>query len=148
MSISYRLTLAGDIPLRHAADLVAPNATDTPTPGGHHLLSADLYHERGYLVTIRSGRHAYYDAEDDDGYWEWEPEEYLDITFDIHTNDMTDKGIPNMVATVAEVVADRPEDAALVLNGNWLLLTRDGGVLRKHRPRWWANYGAADLIRW
>ena len=148
MSIHYRLTLAGDIPLRHVADLAAPNATETATPAGHPLLSADLYHERGYLVTIRSGRHGYYDAEDDDGYWEWEPEEYLDITFDMRTDDMTGKGVPHMVATVAQVLAGQPEDAALVLNGNWLLLTRVGGTLRKHRPQWWANYGVENAIRW
>ncbi|WP_268240673.1 SitI3 family protein [Micromonospora sonchi] len=102
-------------PLRHVPDLAAPNATETPNPGSHPLLSADLYHERGYLITIRCGRHSYYDAENDDGYWEWEPEEYLNITFDMRPDDMTDKGVPNMVATVAQVLADRPKAAALIL---------------------------------
>ncbi|AYF30452.1 hypothetical protein CSH63_23985 [Micromonospora tulbaghiae] len=147
MSIGYRLTLAGDIPLRHVADLAAPDAAETPTPAADQLLSADLYEERGYLVSISSGRDGYYDAEDDDGaYWEWEPEEYVDISFDMRTDDMADKGVPNMVATVARVLAYRAEDAALVLNGNWLLLTRVGGTLRKHRPQWWAHYGVDDVI--
>ncbi|MEW2383671.1 SitI3 family protein [Micromonospora sp. NPDC047707] len=149
MSIGYRLTLAGDIPLRHVADLAAPDATETPTPAGHQLLSSDLYEERGYLVTISSGRNGYYDAEDDDdAHWEWEPEVYVDIGFDMRTDDMADKGVPNMVTTVARVLADRPEDAALVLNGNCLLLTRVDGTLRKHRPQWWAHYGVDDPLPW
>ncbi|MFG1953973.1 SitI3 family protein [Micromonospora sp. NPDC048830] len=149
MSISYRLTLAGDIPLRHVADLAAPDATETPTPAANRLLTCDRYEERGYLVSISSGRNGYYDAEDDaDAYWEWEPEEYVDISFDMRTGDMADKGVPNMVATVARVLADRAEDAALVLNGNWLLLTRVGGILRRHRPQWWTHYGVDGLIPW
>jgi hypothetical protein len=147
MSIGYRLTLAGDFPLRHVAEIAAPDAAETPTPAGNQLLSADLYDERGYLVSISSGHNGYYDAEDDDGaYWEWEPEEYVDVSFDMRTDDMVDKGVPNMVTTVARLLAERPEDAALVLNGNWLLLTRVGGTLRKHRPQWWAHYGVDDLI--
>ena len=149
MSIYYRLTLAGDIPLRHVADIASPDATETPTLAGNQLLSSDLYEEHGYLVSINSGRHGYYDAEADDGaYWEWEPEVYVNISFDMRTDDMAGKGVPNMVVTVARVLADRTEDAALVLNGNWLLLTRVGGTLRKRRPQWWAHYRVDDLIPW
>ncbi|WBB47778.1 SitI3 family protein [Verrucosispora sp. WMMA2044] len=35
--------------------------------------------------------------------------------------------------TVARVLAARKEDAALVQNGSWLLLTRTAGELRRHR---------------
>ncbi len=54
---------------------------------------------------------------------------------------MVDKGIPNVMKAVARVLAARQEDAALVQNGNWLLLTRVGD-----RPTWWSHYGVDDLI--
>ncbi|WP_188117301.1 SitI3 family protein [Salinispora mooreana] len=41
---------------------------------------------------------------------------------------------------------DRPEDAAFVLNGNWLLLTRVTGQLREHRPTWWDNYSLSGTL--
>ena len=49
MGIGYRLTLAGDIPLERLAEIGCPDATETPTPAGNRLLSADLNEERGYL---------------------------------------------------------------------------------------------------
>ncbi len=64
-------------------------------------------------------------------------------------NDATDKDVPNMVASVARVLADRTEDAALVLNGAWLLLTRLDGKLRMHhKSKWWVHHGVQDLIPW
>ncbi len=66
MGISYRLTLAGNIPLDQLAELAAPDAIDpSRTAAGCHLLSFNLYEERGYWLSIRSGRNGYYDAEDD-----------------------------------------------------------------------------------
>jgi hypothetical protein len=64
----------------------------------------------------------------------------------MRADDLVDKGIPNMMAAVARVLAGRPEDAALTQNGNWLLLTRVGGTVRKHRPTWWNHYGLDGLI--
>ncbi|MGW0435513.1 SitI3 family protein [Micromonospora sp. NPDC003197] len=148
MAIEYRLTLAGDISLREVAELAAPEATEESSLAGYpRLFSADLYEQLGYAVSIYAGSHGYYDAEDDDGsQWEWEPEEYVNVGFRMRKNDLSDKGTPNMVAAVARVLDGRPEDAALVLNGNWLLLTRFDGVLRKRRPEWWNNYGVGELI--
>jgi hypothetical protein len=147
MSIEYRLTLAGDIPLEQVAELAAPDATETSTMSGKRMLSAPLYEEYGYVVDITSGSHGYYDAEDDDGsLWIWEPDTYVDVNFHMRKDDLTDKGTPNMLATVARVLAGRTEDAALVLNSNWLLLTRVGGTLRKHRPTWWSHHDVDDDI--
>lgn len=64
----------------------------------------------------------------------------------MRADDLVDKGIPNMMQAVARVLAARQEDAALVQNGNWLLLTRVEGTLRRHRPTWWSHYGIDDLI--
>ncbi|WP_434739308.1 SitI3 family protein [Micromonospora sp. SH-82] len=140
MSFGYRLTLAGDIPLHQVAELVGSHTVETTSPAGTRLLTVDRYDEDGYLISITSGRHGYYDAEDDDTHWEWEPEQYVDISFDMHTDDLVDKGIPNMVATVTRILTGRHEDAALVQNGSHLLLTRTAGVVRRHRPSWWDHY--------
>jgi hypothetical protein len=138
VAIEYRLTLAADIPLEQVAALAAPNATESSSPAGNRLLSADLIDECGYSVSITSGSHGYYDAEDDGGAaWEWEPDRYVDVNFRMSKNDPTDRGTPNMASAVARILAGRPEDAALVLNGNYLLLTRVNGAVRKHNLTTW-----------
>ncbi|MFG1885991.1 SitI3 family protein [Micromonospora sp. NPDC049102] len=148
MGIEYRLTLAGDIPLEDLAPLVAPHDVEESTqPNYPRLLSADLREELGYTVTIYAGSNGYFDAEDDDGtQWEWEPDTYTNIAFDLRKNDPPENVVPTMVSAVSRVLASRQEDAALVLNGNWLLLTRDAGELREHRPSWWDAYGVRKMI--
>ncbi|MEU1813095.1 SitI3 family protein [Micromonospora aurantiaca (nom. illeg.)] len=148
MGIEYRLTLAGDIPLEDLAPLVAPRGVEESTqPGYPRLLSADLREELGYTVTIYAGSNGYFDAEDDGGArWEWEPDTYTNIVFDLRKNDPPDDVVPTMVSAVGRVLAGRQEDAALVLNGNWLLLTRVAGELREHRQSWWDAYGVRETI--
>ena len=142
MAVEYRLTLAGNIPLEQVAELTAPDGVEESTqPGYPRLLGADLAHTSGYSLSIYAGSNGYFDAEDDDGsQWEWEPATYVNIVFHMPKDDSLRAATPNMVAAVARVLAGRPEDAALVLNGSWLLLTRVAGTLRKHRPAWWDNH--------
>ncbi|MFG3706992.1 SitI3 family protein [Micromonospora sp. NPDC047670] len=137
MSIDYRLTLAGDVPLEEVAALAAPGATETATLTGDRMLHANLNEERGYVVNIVAGSHGYYAAEDDGGPWVWEPETYVDVDFHMRKDTLTDQGRPNMLRTVGRILADRPEDAALVLNDNWLMLTRVGGTVRRHNEADW-----------
>lgn len=148
MTIDYRLTLAGDVPLEDVAGVVAPEAVERqPLAGYQRLLVADLHERCGYGVSILAGRHGYYDAEGDEGFhWEWELEAYVNVVFRLSKDQPTDRATSNVVTAVARVLASRAEDAALVLNGNWLLLTRMGGTLRKHRPTWWNTYGVDGLI--
>ncbi|MEU7399608.1 SitI3 family protein [Streptomyces albogriseolus] len=149
MAVEFRFTLAGDLPLDGMADLVAADVAERPRPSGTNpkLFSARPYDACGYALTVSSGSQGYFDAEADDGArWEWEPETYVDIDFYMRADDLVDKGILNMMKAVARVLAARQEDAALVQNGNWLLLTRVGGRLRRHRPTWWSHYGIDDLI--
>ncbi|MEU2661487.1 SitI3 family protein [Micromonospora sp. NPDC007220] len=148
MGIEYRLTLAGDIPLEHLAPLVAPHGVEESTlPGYPRLLTADLAEELGYTITISGGKHGYFDAEDDDGtQWEWEPDTYANVVFHLRKNDPPEDVVPNMVSAVARVLDSGQEDAALVLNGNWLLLTRVAGELHEHRPSWWDTYRVSGMI--
>ncbi|MDT0532335.1 SitI3 family protein [Micromonospora sp. DSM 115977] len=147
MAIEYQLTLAGDVPIERVANLAAPEATEQPTePGRPRLFRADLDERHGYAVAVYSGSNGYYDAEDDDGsQWEWEPDQYVNLSFRMRKNQPSEAGVRNMVTAVARVLASQSEDAALMLDGNWLLLTRAGGILRKHRPSWWEHYDVADM---
>ena len=148
MAIEYRLTLAGNIPLEQVAALAAPEGVEESTlPGYPRLLSADLKHTSGYTISVYGGSNGYFDAEDDDGsQWEWEPDTYVNLVFHMPKDDPSGRATPDMVAAVARVLAGRSEDAALVLNGNWLLLTRTAGTLTTHQPSWWDNYGVRDLL--
>ncbi len=148
MATEYRLTLAGNTPVVQVAERALPEPAERPI-GSPDLLAADLYDRYGFEVTIRAGRDGYFDAESDGGMWEWEPAEYVATTFRMEKDADTDRAPVAMLLAVRRVLQTGPEDAALVLNGNWLLLTRSAGVLVKHRrDSWWKTYAAADdLIR-
>lgn len=138
MAVEYRLTLAGDIPLEQLAELAAPGAVETSTASGGRMLSGDLNDEHGYVVDITGGRRGYCSAEDDGGaLWEWEPEPYVDVSFYMRKDTLVDRGKPQMLATVARILAGTAEDAALTLNGDVLMLTRVAGSLRKHHAGGW-----------
>ena len=147
MAIEFRLTLGGDMPLEQIAALAAPEATEEPAlPGYPRLFSADLYDQLGYAITILKGRNGYFDANDDNGkLWEWEPENYVDITFRMRFDGGGEMGVPNVMATVARILEARTEDAALILIGDLLLLTRFNGTIRKHNVDQWYE-GTLDII--
>ncbi|MER7471243.1 SitI3 family protein [Micromonospora sp. NPDC000018] len=148
MTVEFRLILAGDPPVDEIAALTATDPREKPQPtSDRRLFTARLYDQRGYAITVRSGTHGYYEADTDgDSRWEWEPETYVNITFSMRADDLVDKGIPNMVMAVARVLAGRDEDAALIQDGNHLLLTRTNGVIHTHRTSWWNHYQLDHLI--
>ncbi|MGW0435510.1 SitI3 family protein [Micromonospora sp. NPDC003197] len=133
MAINFRLTIATEMLLEQAAKLAAPEATEKPPAPGHSpYFSADFYEQRGYAITISGGKNGYYSAEGDSGdEFEWELETYINFSFHMRKS-MGDEDVSNMLTTVARILASRPEDAALIQDGNWLLLTRLNGKLRKH----------------
>jgi len=148
MATHCRLTLAGTASPEQVAERALPDPDDRPT-GTPQLLAADLYDRYGFEVTVRAGENSYYDAESDNGLWEWEPATYVAVTFRMEKNADSDRALVAMLLAVRRVLQSGPEDAALVLNGNWLLLTRRDGVVVKHRrDKWWNNYAATnELIR-
>lgn len=149
MGVQYRLTLAGEIPVGLVAECALPDPTERPAPTeSGRLLAADLHDRLGLGLSVRSSRGDFYSAQDDDGsWWEWQPNEAVNLTFDLSADDRIGKGIPNMLAIVARVLKGRAEDAALALNSDLLLLTRMGGTLTKHnRGRWWDHYGFVNDV--
>ncbi|WP_432049845.1 SitI3 family protein [Verrucosispora sp. NA02020] len=142
MAVEFRLVLAGDPPVAEVAALTAADPREVPRPTSNPVLfSARLYDQRGYAITVRSGSDGYWEAEaDGEDRWEWEPATYVSVSFSMRADDIVEKGIPNMVAAVRRVLASCTEDAALVQDGNYLLLTRTDGVVRIHRLDWWHHY--------
>ena len=144
MSIDCRLTLACDTPIEEVAKRALPDPESRPT-GTPPLLSANLSAEQGFDVTVRAGRNGYVDASSDQGLWEWEPETYVSVAFRWNKFTDFDRLVVNMLTIVRRVLESGDEDAAFVLNGDILLLTRFDGVLVKHhRERWWAHYPGAN----
>ncbi|WP_428962217.1 SitI3 family protein [Micromonospora fluostatini] len=138
MGIEYHLTLAGDIPLDELAALAAPGATERASFSGARLLSTPTDSAQGYGVSIIEERDGYCEAESDNGQrWEWEPGRSVAVTF--HMNKFADREQArlHMLRTVAAVLHRRTEDAALTLNGDWLMLTRMNGRLRLHNASDW-----------
>jgi hypothetical protein len=148
MGVEYALILAGDLPVQEVAECALSDAGERPTATmspGH--FSVGLYESHGFWLSVRSSRDAYFEADDDGSVWTWEPDTYLDITFAMGKDDQYEKRTSNMLAFVARVLDCRAEDAALVLNGDLLLLTRVNGVLRKHnRETWWDHYGFVNEL--
>jgi hypothetical protein len=146
MAIEYRLTLAGSTPVEHVAERALPDPAERPT--GTARLSADLYERYGFDVTIRAGQNGYYDAESDNGTWEWEPDSYVAVTFRMEKNTDSARAVLNMLTVVRRLLDTGNEDAALVFNGDVLLFTRfKDGLVKHRRDGWWTSYeGANDRL--
>ncbi|AGZ46444.1 SitI3 family protein [Actinoplanes friuliensis] len=146
MALEYRLVLAGDTPVEQVAGRAFPDPEELPT-GVIPLLTADLFDRYGFSVAVRAGRNGYVDVESDEGSWEWEPEAYVSLSFRMDKFADQPPLVINMLTAIRRVLNTGSEDAAFILNGDVLLLTRFDGKPVKHRRTWWENYpGAADLI--
>ncbi|MDP9796612.1 hypothetical protein J2S43_005124 [Catenuloplanes nepalensis] len=154
MGIEYRLTLAGDIPSEALAARAMPERADRPAgiPGGPPaLLGAALYESHGfYLTIVPTDRASVAAVDDDDELRMWDIGRNSMVSFDMDKFDSdedTARAIVAMLSTVRRVLESGTEDAALTLNGDWLLLNRIDGVVRRfNRTRWWAHHDVDDLI--
>jgi hypothetical protein len=146
MALEYRLTLAGDVPADQVARQALPVPVESPADTAP-VLHAGLRDSHGFNVAIRTGRSAYISAESDNGLWEWEPEAYVSVAFRIDKEADHEWAAVNMLAIVWRALEAGSDDAALVFNGDLLLLTRIDGVLAKHhREGWWTSYPATNAV--
>jgi hypothetical protein len=146
MSIDYRLTLAGSTPVEQIAARAFPDAAERPT-GTAPRLSAALFEKYGFSVSVYAGQNGYLDAESDHGHWEWEPDPYVSVSFTLDKFADLPWSVANTAVAVHRLLNTGPEDAALDLNGNLLLLTRVAEAVAKHnRDSWWSHYPAADQL--
>ena len=148
MALEYRLTLAGAVAMGEVAARALPDPADqlTPTPSGQ-VLSADLDERYGFSVDVVADDHGYYRAPTETGDWEWEPDTAVDLTFEMTKEaDRFAEALRHAITAIARVLASGPEDAALMLSGDLLLLTRVDGVITKYRPTWWEHHPWANEI--
>lgn len=145
MAIEYRLTLDGTIPVEQVAERALPEPRERPT-GTPPLLSVNLNQRYGFALTIRAGQNGYLEVESDHGMWEWEPQDYVAVTFRLDNEADTQWAVVDMLTIVRRLLESGPEDATLVLNGDYLLFRRVHGALIKHRESWWDNYNVANML--
>lgn len=149
MAIEYSLTLAGTTPVEQIAERALPESDERPRqfdPANPSLLSINLDQQYGFAVTVLAGRNAYIAVDSDHGMWEWEPQDYVMVSFRFSTDADTQRAVFNMLRVIRRLLETGPEDAALVLNGDVLLLRRVQGALIKHRESWWDNYNVDNTI--
>ena len=145
MAIEYRLTLEGTTPVEQVAQRALPDPQERPT-GTPPLLSVNLDQRYGFALTVRAGQNGYVEVESDHGMWEWEPQDYVAVTFRLSNEADTEWAVVDMLTIVRRLLETGPEDATLVLNGDYLLLRRVHGALIKHRESWWNNYNVANML--
>ena len=146
MALEYRLTLGGDTPPEQIAGRALP-VTAVADPEIAPVLWADMIDSHGFSVTIRAGKHGYVEAESDRDLFEWEPESYVSVGFRFNKEADREWAVVNMLTVVWRALQTGSEDAALVLNGDLLVLTRFAGILVKHhRDGWWSSYPAANAV--
>lgn len=141
MATEYQLMIAARLPVEQVAERAFPSV-EMRSVGPSSPLGADLRDEYGFGVTIHAGQNGYLEAESDDGMWEWDPEDYVMVTFHVREESMTGPPLIAMLAAVGRVLETGSEDLSLDLNGSWLILTRIDGVVARHKvAEWWDVHG-------
>ncbi|MFI5915110.1 SitI3 family protein [Dactylosporangium sp. NPDC051541] len=150
VAIEYSLSVSGPTPVAQVAQRAVGDPRVPLTPW-RDVLNADLSNSHGYSISVRQIRDAYFSAAGDSesaDELEWEVPIGVTVTYTlVNEPGWTVPAERNMLASVAAVLAAGAEDAALLQNGDVLLLTRVGGVVHKvRRDRWWAVVPGADEI--
>jgi hypothetical protein len=153
MSLEYRLTLAGTVPMDEVAARAFPDPADRPVPSpSGKTLAINLDDRYGFTVSVLVDEDGLYGAPpkggDDFEYWEWEPGAAVDLTISMTWGgDRFPAALRSAVTAIARVLASGTEDAAIMLSGDLVLLTRVNGVVTKYDRSWWEHYPwANDLI--
>ena len=141
MAIEYSLTLAGATPAEEVAQRALPGATFSPY-GATIGTDADILQQLGFDLTITGGTDGYVEARGNDGTWVWDPNPAAVATFRLASDpDRGDMALHNVLEAATRILATGPEDAALVVNWDDLLLVRLGGtVVKHHRAAWWDHH--------
>ncbi len=146
MSLDYTLTLATSATATQIAARTLPDEWNW-IPGSGSVLSADLHQTLGIDISLWADRHGYVDARSDEGMFEWEPDPFVTVIFNLDGPFDREQAAANMINAIRGVLDSGPEDATLVINGDLLLLTRfDGRITKHNRERWWSAYPAADRV--
>ncbi len=109
------------------------------------LWVADERERLGFILRLRQGMRGYFDAEADDEAWTWEPDVYVNLGFVLEKEAPQTTTYRHMLEMVARILATGNEDAALIQNGNYLLLRRRAGKLERLPAGFWDSVHPSEL---
>jgi hypothetical protein len=146
----YRLTVSGPTPVGQVAEraLGDPRVPLTPLK---HVLTADLRATHGFSLSAYEVRDGYFSAAGETegaDELEWEIPIGVSVNYNLVKDpDPQARAEQAVLASVAHVLATGTEDLTLLLNGNYLLLTRVGGIVHKFsRDTWWNTIPRANDV--
>jgi hypothetical protein len=133
MSIDYTLTIETESSAEDVLGLVFPDESTRPgyLPSGI-AQCADVRESRGFLLYAASGSDGYVEGVpygSTEASWEWEPAQYVRLTFVLDMEFPHAEAVRNVREAVRLVLEGLSGDAALDLNCGVLLLRRQSGVL-------------------
>ena len=147
MALECSLIVSGSLSPRDLVDRAFPDQAARPDfEISGPVWSADLRERLGFVLRLRQGEQGYFEAESGDEVWTWEPDRYLNLGFAFDKE--ADRGASRreMLAIVARVLATGGENAALILNGDTVLLRREGGELtRLPAGGFWDTLAPGDI---
>jgi hypothetical protein len=147
VALEYDLILIGGNTVEQVAERAFPITEERPTGAPPLLRSADIRDQYGFTVSVLRRQVGYVAVESDNGMWEFEPDAHVALTFYLDETADLDWSIANMLTVARRVLDSGNEDALLILDGDYLLLTRFGGSIVKHRrTTWWDHYPEADQV--
>lgn len=140
MAGEYRLTLDAFRPAGEMLALASPELAGRATgDASEGPLGVDLGDTLGVQVLAARGRHGYLDVEWDDGSESRALERFTTLYVDLDPDADVD-GTKTLLHWTHRVLAATTEDAFLILDGDYLLLSRRDGEVRSHRASWWAAH--------
>jgi hypothetical protein len=147
MAIECSLILAGNSPPEALLSRLFPSAASRPDfDVSGRVWIADLRERMGFELRLLQGTQGYFGAQADKEYWTWELDSYLNLGFRFNKFFARNVSLRHMLEMVARILATGDEDAALIQNGNELLLLREAGKLTRFRAQgFWDSLAPEDI---
>lgn len=144
MTIEVALVLSG------ASDVAQVLSRALPQIWAVHPTSksgsiAHSFDDRGFQLSAVARQRGYFEAASDAGSWSWEPESYVNLGFRI--DKFFDRALAwsTILDIAAAVLRTGPEDVALILHGDVLLLRRERGKLERSCADFWSTLDSSAL---
>jgi hypothetical protein len=147
MATECSLILAGNSPIDAFLSRLFPSGASQPDfHVSGRVWIADLHERMGFELRLLQGAQGYFGAEAGEEYWTWELNNYLNLGFRFDKFFPRDVSLRHMLQMVARILETGDEDAAMIQNGNELLLFRKAGKLTRFRAQgFWDSLAPEDI---
>jgi hypothetical protein len=136
MAIFYELIIVGattpDDFIARVYDESLPAPVFRPS---NRAVAADEYARLGFWLSLMPAEHGYFEFDD----FKLEPARYLAVSFDIDKDTPPKTVHANVRRFVDRALATGDEDMALINNGDFLLLERRNGEVRRVPSSFWED---------